>query len=99
MNAVSKTVEDRAELLLGDSGCDHIAPERRLEQHIRDCGLQRHAIGAGRFKLNIAITVDDAGAEHDRRDMPLAGGPQAHQKPDGTLGNIVLDDRRVRSTG
>ena len=41
----------------------------------------------------------DAGAENDRRDMSLAGGPQAHQKPNGALRNVVLhdrgDDRRI----
>ena len=53
------------------------------------CGLDTHA----------AAPVDDPTPELDRRDVPLAYGPQAHDEPDVAGRDPVLigirNDRRV----
>ena len=49
--------------------------------------------------LDLVIGSDDAGAEDDRRHVPLARRPQAHDEPHRAGGKVALvvmrDDRRV----
>ena len=49
--------------------------------------------------LDLVIGRDDAGAEDDRRHVPLARGPQTHDEPHRAGGKVALvvmrDDRRV----
>ncbi len=54
---------------------------------------------SARVDVDLVIGGDDAGAEDDRRHVPLAGGPETHDEPHRAGGKVALavmrDDRRV----
>ena len=61
------------------------------------------AMPAQRVDLDLVVGSDDAGAEDDRRNMPLARGAETHDEPHRAGGKFVLivmgDDRRVEQRG
>ena len=53
--------------------------------------------------VDLVIGSDDAGAEDDRRHVPLARGPETHNEPHRAGGKVALvvmrDDRRIEQRG
>ena len=80
-----------------------LADEVGLIECVRRGRPERPAVPAGRVDTDPAIGVDQAPAEDDRRDVPLAGGTQAHEEADRAWWHVGLihrrDDRRVEQGG
>ncbi len=96
---VAEAIQNEVRHRIVDADVFELAAEQRLfillVPHDPD-GLGEAAAGVD---LDVVVGIDDAGAEDDGGDVPLAGRPQAHDDPHRTGGNVALvemrDDRGV----
>ena len=96
---VAEAIQNEVHHRIVDADVLELATEQRLFEllvrHDPD-GLGEAAAGVD---LDPVVGIDDAGAEDDGGDVPLAGRPQTHDEPHRAGGNVALvvmrDDRRI----
>ena len=92
----SSTRVDRA---LGHADVVELPPEQRLLVLLVGHDADGPGETSARVDLDLVIGRDDAGAEDDRRHVPLARRAETHDEPHRAVGKIPLvvmrDDRRI----
>ncbi len=94
-----EVVAQRGHHLVGQGAVDPQFDELEEEEGLLIEGVGHNLRGLdepGRFvHPDPVLGVEHAGAERDRRDVALAGGPQAEDEPDPPLGQARLVRRKT----
>ena len=87
---VVEGAEHQLDKTVGDAQLDELAHEQRVV--VLECGRDGRGGDEARgfVEGDVALGVDCAAAEGDRRDVPLAGGAEAKDEPPRILGDARL---------
>ena len=96
---VGQPVQHERHRLLADADVFELAAKQRLVVLLVGNDADGPGEASAGVDLDLVIGSDDAGAEDDRRHVPLARGPETHNEPHRAGGQVALvvmrDDRRI----